>query len=167
MTLQNAFENLAVESKQDTINTSTQAVKTSVDGVNTTLGTTNSTLTAANTKLDTLNTTLDTPRQEDGHGSAVGDPSYVTDVQTAGQILADQAGADGVLTFTFSSTMDEVFVHSAGAATRADPLGGTPAASTGIPCPSGTIVAMRVRTSSVKIYASSSATAVSVWGFKH
>lgn len=89
------------------------------------------------------------------------------DKYLGGQVLADQAGAGAVLTFTFTTAVDLVWVLSTGTGTsRADPFGGTPAASLGIPCPADTQQPITVTTSSVKVFAPSGTT-VSVWGYRY
>lgn len=98
-----------------------------------------------------------------------GNPLSVRDDFTTGEILADQAGAGGVLTFTFSSPVQMVWVRDTGATTtnvsRVDPFGGTPNASTGIPVPNGEPTPITVTTSQVKVYAASGST-ISVYGYR-
>lgn len=83
----------------------------------------------------------------------------VYDRYSSSEILVDQAGAAGVLTFTFSSPVDLIWIVDVGAATtnisRADPFGGTPAASTGIPVlnQTPTPIAVAPATATVKVYA--------------
>lgn len=86
----------------------------------------------------------------------------------SGEVLADQTGAGAVLTFTFSSAVQLVVVDANGATTdiaRADPFGGTPAATTGIPCRDEVPTYMPVTTTSIKIFAPSGM-AVSVYGYR-
>lgn len=90
----------------------------------------------------------------------------VTDKFTGGEVLADLTGAGAVLTFTFASAVQLVWVFSAGADSRADPFGGTPSATLGIPCDTDTPMPLTVETSSVKVYAPTGAT-VTVWGFRY
>jgi len=87
----------------------------------------------------------------------------VADVFTGGEALPDQTGDGTVKTFTFASPVDLVWVRSAVAA-RADPFGGTPTATTGIPCAADEPNPMSVRASSVKVFAASGT--VSVWGYR-
>jgi hypothetical protein len=89
----------------------------------------------------------------------------VADVYLAGEVLPDQAGAGGELAFAFAAPTDLIWVRSVGAASRADPFGGTPTASLGIPCPDDEPVPITVRASTVKVFAPAGAT-VSVWGFR-
>lgn len=92
----------------------------------------------------------------------------VTDDYQAGEVLADQTGAGGVLTFTFSAPVHLAVVDANGTATdvaRADPFGGTPAAGTGIPCRDESPTYMPVTTSSVKVYAPSNML-ISCWGYR-
>lgn len=88
------------------------------------------------------------------------------DVFTGGEVLPDQAGADAVLMFNFSSSVELVWVRGVGALCRADPFGGTPALGLGIPCADDEPTPITVRTSQVRVYAPSGATRVSVWGFR-
>lgn len=82
-----------------------------------------------------------------------------------GEYLADQSGAGGVLTFTFSEEHQLVWVQIDGGDGRADPFGGTPSASAGIPCVDGTPQPMTVSTDVVKVFAPGSTT-VHVWGYR-
>ncbi len=54
-----------------------------------------------------------------------------------GEILPDQPGTNGVLTFTFSAPVDFIWITDTGTVTanvsRADPFGGVPSVSVGIP----------------------------------
>lgn len=89
------------------------------------------------------------------------------DTFQSGEVLASQAGADGVLTFTFATTMHMVVVEADGLVEAyADPFGGTPASGTGIPCRDEVPVHLPVVTSSVKVYAPTGTT-VHVWGFRY
>lgn len=128
--------------------------------------------------LDKAGTSFIEPRREDGHGSSASTPSFVQfpsaqavrDAYTGGEVLPDQAGAGASLTFTFSSPVQLVYVFARSAAggsiSRADPFGGTPAASAGIPCDDGVPQAIPVTTSTVKVFAPSGVT-VSVWGYRY
>lgn len=93
----------------------------------------------------------------------------VADDYTAGEILASQSGADGVLTFTFATAQNMAWVKftasDADAVCYADPLGGTPANGTGIPICESVPMPLHYNTSSVKVYAPTGAT-VTVWGGK-
>ena len=89
-----------------------------------------------------------------GTGPARNNRVDAADTYTAGEILADQAGAGAVLTFTFAAPMDLVWVEATGSGgARADPFGGTPTASLGIICQDGIPKPLVVRTSSVKVLA--------------
>lgn len=92
------------------------------------------------------------------------------DSYIGGEVLADQAGAGAALTFTFALSVDLifVFVKSAGGTSqgRADPFGGTPTASQGIPCEDGAVQPIPVVASSVKVFAPTGTT-VSVWGYRY
>lgn len=122
MTLRNAFENLAVETKQDDIITAL--------------------------RHDTIGL-------------------FTQDDYNAGQCLADQSGSGGVLTFNFSTPVNLVVVLSNGTdlIARADPFGGTPAATQGFVCGDDIPVYLPVTTSSVKVFAPAGTT-ISVAGFR-
>lgn len=80
----------------------------------------------------------------------------VHDDYQSGECLADQTGAGAVLTFTFTSPVQLVVVDANGAATdvaRADPFGGTPTASLGVPCRDEAGAYMPVSTSVVRVFA--------------
>lgn len=100
----------------------------------------------------------------------VGGTVAVQDKFSTGQILADQAGAGAVLTFTFSSPVNLVWVTDSGAVTtnvsRADPFGGTPSATLGIPVLNAAPTPLTVTTSSVKVYAPAGTT-ISVHGYAY
>lgn len=112
------------------------------------------------------------PLEHDGVGLRVStgltDLKVHDDYQT-GEILADQVGAGGVLTFTFSEPVHMLWINDIGATTtnvsRADPFGGTPNATTGITVPNGTPTPITVTTSSVKVYAPTGST-ISVYGYR-
>lgn len=92
----------------------------------------------------------------------------VHDDYQAGEVLADQTGAGAVLTFTFAAPVHLVVVDANGTAAnvaRADPFGGTPDATTGIPCRDEVPTFMPVTTSSVKVWAPASMV-VSVYGYR-
>lgn len=90
----------------------------------------------------------------------------VADTFNSGETLADQAGAGAVLTFTFTSPMDLVWVRSVGGISRADPFGGTPTATQGIYCADGEPQPLTITATVVKVFAPIGAT-VSVWGFTY
>lgn len=102
--------------------------------------------------------------------------SFVTDSVTSrdkytdGEVLADQVGAGGVLTFTFASPVDLVFVHGKSAAgnltLRADPFGGVPSVTQGIPSDDGSPLPLPITTGSVQVYAPNNMT-ISVWGYRY
>lgn len=95
-----------------------------------------------------------------------GDPLRAKDTMIAGEALADQNGAAGVLTFVFSSAVQLVWVRSKGGISRADPFGGIPAINTGIPCADDEPTPISVQTASVKVWAPAGSV-VSVWGFRY
>jgi len=61
--------------------------------------------------------------------------TVTTSDYTSGQVLADQNGAGSVLTFTFATPVDMIWVTDIGSTTtnisRVDPYGGTPTANQG------------------------------------
>ena len=91
---------------------------------------------------------------------------------SSAQILADQAGAGGVLTFNFTTPVDFIWVTDTGTTTtnisRVDPFGGTPAASTGIPVFNQTPTPISVVPPSmtVKVYAPAGAN-ISMYGLRY
>lgn len=92
----------------------------------------------------------------------------VKDEFTGGQVLADQTGAGAVLTFTFASPVQLAVVYGDGLATdvaRADPFGGTPSATLGIPCGDEVPTFLPVTTSAVKVFAPAGMV-VSVCGYR-
>jgi len=91
----------------------------------------------------------------------------VADDYQGGEVLADQAGVGGVLTFTFTSAVQLVVVHARGLnlVARADPFGGVPASSQGIICGDDIPTYIPVATSSVKVFAPAGMT-VTVHGMR-
>lgn len=95
------------------------------------------------------------------------------DIDTAddydgGEVLAEQAGAGNVLTFTFSAPVQLVVVEAESPGmqvARADPFGGEPDATTGIPCRSEVPVYMPITTTEVKVWAPGGTT-VNCWGYR-
>lgn len=86
----------------------------------------------------------------------------------AGEVLADQTGANNVLTFTFASPVQLVVVDANGSATdiaRADPFGGTPSAALGVPCRDEVPTYMPTTTTVVKVWAPAGMV-VSVYGYR-
>ena len=98
-----------------------------------------------------------------------GDSVLTQDEYASGQTLQDQTAAGSVLTFTFSSPVQLVYVYgtSSGGTNlyRADPFGGTPSATQGIPCPDSVPTAIPIIATTVKVYGVSGT--VSVWGFRY
>lgn len=93
----------------------------------------------------------------------------VTDRYTGGQAdLPDQAGANGVLTFAFTTPVDLVWVRLDGGSTngRCDPFGGTPSATQGIIAEPGIPVPMPVTAQQVKVWAPVGAT-VQAYGYRY
>lgn len=91
----------------------------------------------------------------------------VKDDYPGGEVLAQQTGAAAVLTFTFASAVQLVVVESAGEdlVSRADPFGGTPSATLGIPCRDQVPTYLPATATVVKVYAPTDA-AVNVWGYR-
>lgn len=95
-------------------------------------------------------------------------PVPVVDRNASGEVLAQQTGAGAVLTFTFASAVDLVVVECEGLATdvaRADPFGGTPTATAGIPCRDEAQVYIPVTATVIKVFAPTAST-VTVWGVR-
>jgi hypothetical protein len=94
----------------------------------------------------------------------------VRDSYASGEILADQTAGGTALTFNFAAPVQLIYVQVKTAlgtgSGRADPFGGTPTASSGIPCDDGVPQAIPVQSSSVKVFATTGAT-VSVWGYRY
>lgn len=84
-----------------------------------------------------------------------------------GEIRPTQTGANNVLTFTFSAPVQEVWIESSGTGlvSRADPFGGTPSATDGIPCYDEVPRKIRVITSTVQVYGPTGAE-IMVWGLR-
>lgn len=94
-------------------------------------------------------------------------PVAASDRFTSGEVLADQSGADTVLTFAFSSAVQLVEVHCVGGEGRAEPYGGTPSATQGIRCGDDIPRMMPVPSvTAVKVYAATGTT-VTVHGQRY
>jgi hypothetical protein len=78
------------------------------------------------------------------------------------EILGDQAGANAVLTFNFSASVDVMYVTCRGGDGRAA-INSTPTSTAGILCPDGEQIAIPIAGSAIKVYAATGTT-VSVWG---
>jgi hypothetical protein len=100
---------------------------------------------------------------EDRAGREVG---KIRDRFSMGQVLADQNGAGGVLTFSFSAVRSLIWVRADGGIARCDPFGGIPDATTGIRCDDGIPVPITFDTDTVKVYADVGVT-VQVWGMSY
>lgn len=90
----------------------------------------------------------------------------VVDTFLSGEVLADQSGSDTVLTYTFSSPVDLVWVRSDNGTSRADPFGGVPTSTLGIICEDGIPNPMTIRTDEVQIFAPNGSI-VNVWGYRY
>lgn len=83
----------------------------------------------------------------------------------AGEVLPSQNGAGSVLTFTFSQPMHRVVIEAVGSGTaRADPFGGTPSSSAGVPLTAQSKT-FDVTATTVRVYAPA-LVAVHVWGMR-
>ena len=89
-----------------------------------------------------------------------------TDTYSGGEVLADQAGAGAVLTFTFTTPVNLAWVLVDGDDGRCDPFGGTPSSGAGIPCDDGVPQPVSMTVTTIKVYAPA-ATTVSVWGYRY
>lgn len=94
-------------------------------------------------------------------------PPSVRDDYLFGEVLAEQSGANDVLTFTFSTPVQLVVVESKGVGlvSRANPFGATPSQSLGWPCRDEIPNYFPVITSSVLVYAPNGTT-VNVIGYR-
>lgn len=84
---------------------------------------------------------------------------------SSGEILPEQNGTDTVLTFTFSQTMQCVFVDCNGedVIARIDPFGGTPTSTLGIPCYGN--IKLDLICNIVRVWAPTGSI-INVWGLK-
>lgn len=97
--------------------------------------------------------------------TATDELAVADDYQTF-EALADQVGAGGVLTFTFSAAVNLVVVHAVGASQIARAATTqTPTASLGARCPDDAPTYLPVTTTAVKVFAPNGMT-VSVWGYR-
>lgn len=94
--------------------------------------------------------------------SAIG----VRDVFQGREILPDQSGTDGVLTFSFSQPVQTYWVGVVGDEQKCKVVDGelTPSPSFGIPVEAGGSLPVSSVTDTVKVYAPSGCV-VTVWGF--
>ena len=92
-------------------------------------------------------------------------PMRVADTFSSGEILAEQTGANNVLTFNFTNPVQKIVIISVGEdlICKADPFGGTPTSTQGIPCFHQIPVEISIITNVVRVYTPSSAV-VTVWG---
>lgn len=84
-----------------------------------------------------------------------------------GEVLAEQSGANAVVSFIFSAPVHLVVIESFGdgLVSRADPYGGIPTSSLGIPCRHEVPLYLPIITTTVDVYIPSGAS-VNVWGFR-
>ena len=91
---------------------------------------------------------------------------------SSAEIRPDQTGAGAVLTFTFNTPVDFVWVNDVGATTsnisRVDPFGGTPSATAGIAVYNQTPTPIQVvpPSATVKVYAATGST-ISMYGLRY
>jgi hypothetical protein len=92
----------------------------------------------------------------------------VQDAFTGGEVLADQAGANGVLDFDFASPVQLVWVRLDGGTVngRVDPFGTAPASGLGIIAEPGIPVPITRTLSALKVWAPAGST-VSVHGYRY
>lgn len=86
---------------------------------------------------------------------------------SSGEILPEQTGANGVLTFTFTSPVNEVQIDLIGddLVGRINPFGGVPSSTLGIPCYDKVTKKLSIITTSVRVYAPTGST-INVCGFR-
>lgn len=96
-------------------------------------------------------------------------PIKVGDDFSGGEILAQQNGANAVLTFNFASEMNLIFIESSSGDNElicmANPFGGTPTSTSGIPCHNKQAREIKINTTTVRVYAPTGTT-VNVWGLR-
>lgn len=84
------------------------------------------------------------------------------------EVLIDQVGAGSVLTFTFSSAVDCVQVHSVGSESRVTDSTQTPSGTFGVRAPDDIPIWLPYQTTTIKVYANlNPATTVTVWGYRY
>jgi hypothetical protein len=105
------------------------------------------------------------PRTNDGHGSSSADQTFVRDDYDLGELLDDQAGSNGVATFTFSSQVTSFWVAVMGTSgiVKIDHYGGDPSSTRGIPVQAGGVLPIPEPATAVKVYIPTGLT-VTVWG---
>lgn len=96
----------------------------------------------------------------------IGNPIASSDTFTNGETLADQNGNNDVLTFTFASPMQLIWVRADGGDVRVNPFGGTPTASNGIKCEDGIPNPLTINAIEIKVYAPSGVS-VNVYGYRY
>lgn len=94
-------------------------------------------------------------------------PAPVKDRYLEGEVLPDQVGTGGVLTFTFSEPVDLIWCRvDGGGAGRADPFGGIPTADRGIYVEPEVPAPLTVTTTTVRVFAPTG-TVVRVHGYRY
>lgn len=98
-------------------------------------------------------------------GAAGAEQWPVRDDYAQGEVLPDQTGAGGVLTFTFTDPVAAFWVAVVGdsGVCKVDHYGGTPSATQGIPVEAGGVMPIPEPASVVRVFAPS-ALVVTVWG---
>lgn len=98
------------------------------------------------------------------------EPLQARDQFLSGELLNRQmASSDQVLTFTFTTPVDLVYVFSAdhqNHLSSVDPFGGTPSETAGIPVLPGVPQSFPVRTSVIRVFEQQGGT-VTVWGYRY
>lgn len=96
-------------------------------------------------------------------GDAGAERWLVEDKDTTLEVLADQAGADGVLTFTFSAASQPWVYVDTGDSVRVTTAAQTPTATFGLPVAPGSAFPVPVQTTTIRVYAATGQT-VMVYG---
>lgn len=121
---------------------------------------------SVNQPVEVTGTQLDALTDAELRASAV----VVSDDYQTGEILPDQTGANNVLTFTFASPVQNVWVYAIDVTdptlsgeVRVDPFGGTPSANLGIPVSYGGGFPIPFTGDTVRIFAPANAR-VTIYG---
>lgn len=103
-------------------------------------------------------------RFTDANGDVV-EMQRTGDYMNGADYLTDQAGAGGVLTFTFGTAVQLVYVRSVGGVARVTTGSATPSATTGAYVGADESFPFPSNVTQVKVFASAGTT-VSVWGYR-
>lgn len=90
----------------------------------------------------------------------------VVDVPDAGEVLDDKLPNGSAVDFSFAQPMRYAWVLAQGGDARADPYGGTPADTRGVPCMEAIPTPLMGVISVVKVYAAPGVR-VTVWGQRY